>query len=374
MSLALVLSIALSQAPVSETPAPEAAPAAAPAATVPAKHWYDTISFSGYARLGVFYVVPFRNDDLVGSNGGFRMADLRLEVSFRPVDKFVATVSVDGSAPIVDPLDPLSGQRVLALKDAFVEYDFCKGAHLQVGQFRPQYYAEMLTGDALISFVSRSLLAYGVSPPEGYGPRTGLAPDRQVGLQLASARLGDTFGLRYAAGVYNGNGLNQLFNDNNGVMPVGRVAFDYNDKVSLGLNASYNVMTSGPRTARLNSNQLNYGADVTAKVWRLDVMAGFLGRRTSYSFPGLPSDSSMGAMGQVHYLSEKWGLEAGVRFAWLEPSTAQTDDQVTELAAMVGWRPFKLPFRVLVQYTHRGEEPRVAIANDSIDAMLHANW
>ena len=44
------------------------------------------------------------------------------------------------------------------------------------------------------------------------------------------------------------------------------------------------------------------------------------------------------------------------------------------VAAMVGWRPFKLPFRVLVQYTHRNEEAGASYANDSVDAMLHAVW
>jgi hypothetical protein len=61
-------------------------------------------------------------------------------------------------------------------------------------------------------------------------------------------------------------------------------------------------------------------------------------------------------------------------WAFLDPSSVRSDDNVTELALMVGIRPAKLPFRVLLPYTHR-EEPRSgAVANDSFDLMWHAVW
>jgi hypothetical protein len=232
----------------------------------------------------------------------------------------------------------------------------------------------MLMSDGAIPFVSRSVLASALAPPEGYGPRTPLAPERQVGLQAGSRRLGGTLGIKYALGVFNGNGLNRLFNDNNSVEPVGRVELDYDKKVTLGLNASYNVLSQGPRTARLQTTQLSYGADVTAQVWRLHVLAGFLGKSSTFSFPGLSGETALGAIGQVRYVSDTTGLEAALRGAWYEPSSALPDDQVIELAAMVGWRPFEMPFRILLQYTHRTEEARVSIPNDSVDAMIHARW
>jgi len=337
--------------------------------------WWQRLKVGGFARVGVFYAFPLKEDELVGSNGGFRLADFRLNFDFRPIDKLTVYASVEFAAPLVDPNDPLAGRRIVDLRDAFIDYEIHAALVVKAGQFRPGYYAEMLLSDGAVPFVSRSVLANGVNPPEGYGPRTHLAPDRQVGLQAASRRLGnDTIGFRYALGVFNGNGQNQLFNDNNGVMPVGRVEVDLMETVTLGLNAAYNVRTSGVRPNRLATNNLDYGVDLEAHKWGFQVLGAFLGRSTTYSFSGLQPDSAMGALGQLRYFHEATGLEGAARFAWYEPSRVQAEDSVMELAAMVGWRPFKLPFRVLAQYTHREEERTVSYPNDSVDLMLHAIW
>ena len=175
-------------------------------------------------------------------------------------------------------------------------------------------------------------------------------------------------------GVFNGSGMNQLFNDNNGVMPVARVEVDLMKHLTLGLNGYFNQRTDGVRPNRLTTNQLAYGADLAAQFGGFSALAAFLGRSSTYSYAGLPSDSSLGVLGQVRYFHEATGLEVAGRIAFLEPSSAQTDDQVIEMAAMVGWKPFALPFRVLLQYTHRNEEVRATYANDSVDLMLHAVW
>lgn len=337
--------------------------------------WWQRLKVSGFARVGVFYAFPFREEQLVGGNGGFRLADFRLNFDFRPINKLTVYASVEFAAPLVDPNDPLTGRRIVDLRDAFVEYEICRGFLVKAGQFRPPYWAEMLMSDGSIPFVSRSVLASGFNPPDAYGPRTHLAPDRQLGVQASSKRLGnDTIGFKYAVGVFNGNGQNQLFNDNNMVNPVGRVEVDYAETVTLGVNAGFNVLTSGVRPNRLSTNTFDYGVDLEAHKWGFQLMGGFLGRSSTYSFAGLQPDSSMGAMGQLRYFHEDTGLEGAARFAFYEPSKAQADDTVNELAVMVGWRPFKLPFRVLAQYTHRDEERLVSYPNDSVDLMLHAIW
>ncbi|MFZ5444949.1 MAG: hypothetical protein ACOZQL_33475 [Myxococcota bacterium] len=385
MSLAFVLSLALSQAPAAEpTPAPEkpaeavAAPAPAPAPTVTAKTetpWWQRVTLNGFARVGVFYTFPFRDEELVGSNGGFRMADFRLGADFHPIDHLSVYTSVEFAAPLVDAADPLSGRRIVDLRDAYVQYEFAPFIGVRVGQQRPGYYAEMLMSDGAVPFTTRSVLANGINPPDGYGPRNYLAPDRQLGLQLYSQRLGsELIGFKYAVGVFNGNGQNQLFNDNNSVEPMARVEIDVKQLVTLGLNGYYNQRTDGVRPNRLTANHLAYGADLSASVGGFTAMAAFLGKSITYSYPGLVPDASLGAMGQVRYLHEGTGLEGAVRAAWYEPSTAQTDDQVIEVTAMVAWRPFQLPFRVLLQYTHREEEKLASYANESVDLMLHARW
>ena len=336
--------------------------------------WWQRVTIGGFARIGVFYTFPFRDQQLVGSNGGFRLADFRLGLDFHPVDNFYVYTSIELAAPFVDPNDPLAGRRIIDLRDAYAQYDVGSALKIRVGQQRPPYYAEMLLADGAVPFVSRSVLAQGINPPEGYGPRNNLAPDRQLGVQLFSSRLGDFIGFKYAVGVFNGNGQNQLFNDNNSVEPVARLEVDVNRIVTLGINGYYNVVTSGTRPNQLNTNHLAYGADLAFTYAGFSALAAFLGKSSTFSYGGLPSDTGLGALGQLRYFHEDTGLEAAVRGAWYEPSSAQTDDQVIELAAMVGWRPFKLPFRVLAQYTHREEEAKASYPNDSVDLMLHAVW
>jgi Phosphate-selective porin O and P len=395
MSLALVLSLALSQAPVEAVAPPDVAPTPVVApdknltrasegsgtqvagtsamvnASVP---WWQRVTLGGFARIGLFYTFPFRDDQLVGGNGGFRVADFRLGLDFHPIDKFSVYTSIELAAPLVDPNDPLSGRRIIDLRDAYVQYDVCAGFNIRVGQQRPPYYAEMLMSDGAIPFVNRSVLANGINPPEGFGPRNYLAPDRQLGVQFFSKRLGSTLGFKYAVGVFNGNGQNQLFNDNNSVEPVARVELDVNKIVTLGLNGYYNQRTEGVRPNRLTTNQLAYGADLSATGMGFTALVAFLGKSSTYSYGGLPPDSSLGGLAQVRYFHEKTGLEGAVRGAFFEPSTAQVDDQVIEIAAMIGWRPFELPFRVLAQYTHREEEKAASYPNDSVDVMIHAVW
>jgi hypothetical protein len=385
MSLALVLSLALAQTPTEAAKTEPVQPKDIPAEVTPdptpkkaepvvETPWWQKVTLNGFARVGIFYTFPFQDQQLVGSNGGFRVADFRLGLDFHPIDKFTVYTSIELAAPLVDANDPLNGRRIVDVRDAYVQYDLARFFQIRAGQFRPPYYAEMLQSDGAIPFVSRSVLAGGNNPPEAFGPRTALAPDRQVGVQIASARLGDLVGFKYAVGVFNGNGLNHLFNDNNAVTPVARVEVDVSQRVTLGLNGYYNSRTDGARPNQLTTNQLSYGADLAANFMGFTALGAFLGKSSSYSFAGLPTDSSLGALGQVRYLHEATGLEAAARFAWFEPSNAQTDDQVIEVAAMVGWRPFQLPFRVLVQYTHRNEETRATYGNDSVDAMLHAVW
>lgn len=385
-SLVIALSVLMSQVPESAAPAEEvkAAPVeqakAAPAQVVPEVSkpmletpWWQRVTVNGFARVGLFYNVPLREDQLVGGNGGFRLADFRIGAEFHPVDSFSVTASVELAAPLGNDADPVAGRRIVELRDAYATYAAHDLLNVRVGQMRPGYYAELLQSDPSVPFISRSVLANGINPPDGY-TRPALAPDRQLGVQIFSKRVGAELGFKYSLGVFNGNGMNQLFNDNNAVEPVARVEVDYQQHITLGVNALYNVRTEGVRPNRLSSNQFGYGADLQAHGYGFSGLVGFLGRNTSFSYAGLQPENAYGALGQVRYFHEDTGLEGAVRLAWYEPSTAQVQDQLVELAVMVGWKPFKLPFRVMAQYTHREEEKGVAFPNDSVDVMLHAVW
>ena len=381
--VAAALLATLSQAPAMEAvppPAPVepslvAAPQPpAPVVTPSVPAWLERMEVSGFARVGVFYTLPFGNEDLVGGRGGFRMADFRLNHAFRISEKLSTYASVEFAAPRVTAEDPLAGYRAVELRDGYVDYRAHPALGFRAGQFRPPYYAEMLLSDGAIPFTGRSVIASGLAPPEGYGPREGLAPERQVGVQASSERLalGESLGAKYAVGVFNGNGQNALFNDNNALATYGRVELDWTQRVTLGLNASQNTRALGTRPNRVYGAELGYGADVAVAAGGFQALVGFLGKDVLYT-DSLPADRAWGLLAQARYVHEGTGLEGALRGAVMEPSTGQQADQVTEVTAMVGYRLAK-GTRLLAQYRLHAEEKATTVANDSVDAMLHVTW
>jgi hypothetical protein len=338
--------------------------------------WYLRFNPFGYARVGLFYTFPFREEQLVGGNGGFRLAALRMGIEFNPIEDLSVVASLELAAPVRNDLDPTTGSRIVQLADGYIEYRLFKALQIRAGQFKAPFNGETLLPDAMLPFVSRSVATNGYFPPEAYGPRNGITLDRQLGVQLQSARLGadDGIGFKYMLGVFNGNGQNQLFNDNNAVAPAARVELDIAKKVALGLNGFYNVRADGQRPNRVGVNDLGFGADITAQIAGFSILAQFVGKNSTYAAAGLPPELSFGVTGGVHYVHSGTGIEAGVRYSFFEPSNVQVDDQVHEVAAMIGWRMRRAPLRVVLQYTHRSEEMAVSLGNDSVDLMLQASW
>ena len=44
--------------------------------------WYQRLTIGGYARMGAYFTLPFRDQALVGGNGGFRMAHVNASYAF----------------------------------------------------------------------------------------------------------------------------------------------------------------------------------------------------------------------------------------------------------------------------------------------------
>src|SRR5882757_8615892 len=135
--IALSLPLFVVSSPAANTPAPHAPQAATPEPQVGQpvpqeglpiapksadRKWYERFTPFGYAKVGLFYTVPFQSEQLVGSNGGFRMANLRLGVQFDPLDNFSVVVSLEAAAPLPSNTDPTTGTRIVELRDAYLEY------------------------------------------------------------------------------------------------------------------------------------------------------------------------------------------------------------------------------------------------------------
>jgi hypothetical protein len=322
----------------------------------------------GYVKAGYFLVVPPGGQDAqVGANSGFQLINARLGLTLRPAEGLEAVVSIDGAVQDRRAADPLMGQRIVALRDAYIEYGPYRFLKIRGGQFKAPFNAETLLPDHALPFITRSVLSQGILPPEG-PVQEGLALDRQVGLQLSSTRLGGDLGFEYALALVNGNGPNELFNDNNHLAPVGRLALSFQDVISVGVNGYRNILSLGA-APRITEVHTAYGGDLTVHVGGLHAMVMFLSRSIGHPDTDLPTEEGMGAMAQVRYLVEAVGVEAGARFAWYEPSNALAFDQRMEFTAMVGYRAATFPARILLQYTHRLEDPGVEIGNNSVDVL-----
>lgn len=326
----------------------------------------------GYVKLGYFFITSPNEDALIGSNNGFRLINARVGVSLKPAENLEAVVSIDGALTQRRETDPLVGERIVALRDAYLEWRPSRFAQLRGGQFKAPFNAEVLLPDDSLPFITRSVVSEGILPPEGF-TRAGLALDRQVGVQLSSDRIGGDVGFQYALAVVNGNGPNVLNNDNNHVAPMARAVVSYRDLVSLGLNGYQNTVSLGDRP-RVTEAHLTYGADLSVNVAGLNVFAMYLMRNISHEDTGLPDEQASGLVASARYLYEPIGVEVGARYARYAPSDAQLNDELSEVTAMVGYRLKRIPARILAQYTLRMEEQAVAVGNDSIDVMAQVTF
>src|SRR5947199_8629943 len=109
-----------------------------------------------------------------------------------------------------------SNRTDFSATDIFVNWHQFPEAQIKVGQWKAPFGLEQLTPDTTLLLAERSL------------PTGAITPDRQVGAQLWGKPFTNIWPaqkdlLTYYAGIFNGNGRNVSFNDNNNFMYVGRL-------------------------------------------------------------------------------------------------------------------------------------------------------
>jgi len=96
------------------------------------------------------------------------------------------------------------------LTDAYINWNRFDSANVRVGQFKTPFGFEQLYQDSQLTFAERSLAS------------DRLTPGRQLGAQVGGEYWFDRF--NWTVGVFNGNGINQNFNDNDHFLEMGRVS------------------------------------------------------------------------------------------------------------------------------------------------------
>jgi hypothetical protein len=166
-------------------------------------------------------VADFQPERTIIGNNGFSVSNLRLKMLGNLDDNFGYFFQ---ASFIVSPV----------LLDAVVKYKFTDYLSVDAGQFKAPFSKEFLKFAGDIDFVNRAQVT------------ALLSPRRDIGFQLSGKFLNKL--VEYKAGVFNGNGTNKFFNDNNAFMYVGRISTNLkseNNHYQIAINAGYTEDSDG---------------------------------------------------------------------------------------------------------------------------------
>lgn len=142
------------------------------------------------------------------------------------------------------------------LLDASIGYKFSDAFNITAGQFKTPFSKEFLTYAADLDFVNRAQEA------------ALLSPRRDIGFQMSGKFASNLF--EYRAGIFNGNGPNHLYNDNNSFLYVGRIAFTphyKNNHYEVAINAGYDENSvSGLLTKNYTGKRTFLGGNLQAVI------------------------------------------------------------------------------------------------------------
>ncbi len=198
----------------------------------------------------------FANDD-----DRFYLRRARLNATGRFLEEFDFRLELD----LAGSLSNSSALRA-QMTDGYINWNRYPQANIRVGQFKTPFGFEQLYGDPRLYTLERSLV------------NDRLTLSRQVGVQLG----GDFFEKRltYAVGAFNGNGVNNNFNDNDSFLSVGRIAgIPWQGKLG-STSATWSVGADGFSSKDTNVPLSDLGLDSTPTSSDRDGI--FAGERRGY--------------------------------------------------------------------------------------------
>lgn len=233
------------------------------------------------------------------------------------------------------------------LTDAYVNWNRYDSANVRIGQFKTPFGFEQLYPDPQLIFAERSLVS------------DRLTPGRQLGAQVGGEAWYDRF--NWALGLFNGNGINQNFNDNDRFTEVARVSvapvsgrfFDKPSRWTVGIDNFHSGDTNVPVAA-------DFGIDSTPSSAAKDNI--FAGMRR-----GVGYDSQL-QFGPV----EAWG-------EYLKVTFNPTDRLPLRGFRSTGWSgqisAFVIPNKLQLAARRERFDPNQSVAgNETGTTTLGANW
>lgn len=176
--------------------------------------------------------------------------------------KYHVQLSVDGdhNADRLDPAVPdyeLKKNDVgVMLQDAYFTYDRHPYFNVTAGQFKSRFSPSYLAAGPVLPLCERPLVI------------DKLARRREIGVSIESAKTGELDGrghgaklydkpIFYAVGVYNGNGMNKMRNDNDEYMPMGMLVVRPSPYINFGASYAYDKVGYDYETTVLGKAELS---------------------------------------------------------------------------------------------------------------------
>ncbi len=341
----------------------------------------------GFVRMGYEYVAKDSRYKFVGRNNGFVLESARLGLEVKRGDELTAVVSVDGASGYPTGINTPQGTLDVNLRDAYARWDFSSYVGVQAGQFFAPFAAEELRHTTRLLFASRALGQEGVRPGRGIETPS-LAVDRQVGVMFSPAKPWEVgpVGLSAYVMAANGNGPNQLLNDDNTPAVYARVEVSYKDMLTVGGAFLRNGRTAGTPPDLLEETDMGFAGDIQFNWNNLEAMVQFVQVGTTYDTSEAADRTQRALSAQVGYrlkLGTTVWLTPAYRFAQLDP-WASGDEAAggTPLSAFkldyhtIGLRAEhpRLPLELHADYTITAERDPYKIDNNRLQLLMQAEF
>ena len=275
----------------------------------------------GIFRGAYDFVQTDPNVDFVGQNNGFFLDTAR--IGFEGTSGALTTrLSFEGaSAAQLSPNTPEGALRV-SMRDAFVRWDVLPQMSFQLGQAKAPWAREELRGVQDRPFANNAVGFEGVSAGRGYD-QPSIAIDRQLGLLVTTVKPFEIGNLRfdYAAMIANGNGRNQLLDDNGKPMLVGRIEAGYLSYFIVGAGAYMNDRRIGTLPNLYDESDVGLVVDALSKIQNLELFASYAQVSTKYPTTAAPDRKQIAWHAQASYRVE-WApmpFAVGYRIAHFSP-------------------------------------------------------
>jgi hypothetical protein len=372
-----------------------------------------TFTWGGYVHVAYRWIDQPSNFNLTGKNNGFQLEQARLGANVQYKNMLAVRISFEGASEDRINQSFPGGSLTARLRDAYITFAPWVYIRASIGQLLTPWDLDSMRSAAELPFVTYSVPVEGVQPGEGRAVR-GMGQDRNIGISLHSGDIHLGHGnaaasLRYSLFVGNGNGQNQVLNDNNLPAIFARAEFAFWGRrgippegiqpmrartdgplpwLNLGLAVQWNPRTAGNPPDLINETDTGAAADIIVAGYGVDLEAGLLYIRTSHdTLTAIPDVEKLGWWAHLRFTIPRIPVEItpGYRIASYAPRAhlatgvgpvdAQRDADLALLYHTFGLtvRPtHTFPMHLTVNYTLTQESGPNVLSNDRVEADVVA--